>query len=172
MKLTMLEYGGKEVNLHLKSDGFTNEKVARKFLQIIGKPPGQIKIVFIPIAARTDDELEHVQESKNELLEMGILEQNIKVLETPIDLKEIVEFDAIYVGGGNTFYLLKKIKEMGFDKLIRRFVALGKLYVGVSAGSMIAGPDIEIASPFDENGCQFIGPYSTESDRYRCFSPL
>ena len=37
------------------------------------------------------------------------------------------------------------------DRIISEYVNNGALYVGVSAGSILAGPDISIASPFDEN---------------------
>ena len=51
----------------------------------------------------------------------------------------------IYVCGGNTFYLLYKIQESGFDKIIKQFVESGKLYFGVSAGSYVVCPTIEMA---------------------------
>jgi dipeptidase E len=55
------------------------------------------------------------------------------------DLKDV---DVIYVSGGNTFYLLEKVKESGFDEVIKDFVSAGKTYIGTSAGSIVAGPDI------------------------------
>ena len=56
----------------------------------------------------------------------------------------------IYVCGGNTFYLLHKIKKIKFDEKIKNMVKKGIVYVGVSAGTIIAGPNIEI-SGLDEN---------------------
>ncbi len=55
------------------------------------------------------------------------------------DLKDV---DVIYVSGGNTFYLLEKIKESHFDKVVKDYVKKGKIYIGTSAGSIVAGPDI------------------------------
>ncbi|PKM92451.1 MAG: hypothetical protein CVU81_00415 [Euryarchaeota archaeon HGW-Euryarchaeota-1] len=49
----------------------------------------------------------------------------------------------IYVCGGNTFYLLNQVRETGFDKIITQFLDERKVYVGVSAGSIITGPNIE-----------------------------
>lgn len=57
----------------------------------------------------------------------------------------LVGTDAIYFGGGNTFYLLEKLQLAGALNLIRDFVARGGIYIGTSAGSIVAGPDI---SPF------------------------
>ena len=139
--------------LLLTSTGLANKNIANQFLQLIGKPVSQIKMIFVPAAARTKEELRYVEESKTELLNLGILADNIKTiyLDKPVSFKEIKYFDTLYVCGGNTFYLLKKVRETGFDKAIKEFVKKDKLYLGVSAGSILAGPNIEIASPFDKN---------------------
>ena len=54
--------------------------------------------------------------------------------------------DVIYVNGGNTFYLLEWVRRSGFDKIISSFLNQGKIFVGVSAGSYIACPTIEMAT--------------------------
>ena len=64
---------------------------------------------------------------------------------------DVSSYDVMYVCGGNTFYLLQEVRKNGFDKYIVDFINNGGLYVGVSAGSILVGPDIFIASPFDEN---------------------
>ena len=51
--------------------------------------------------------------------------------------------DIILVNGGNTFYILKYSRESGFDKVVKRLINEGKIYIGVSAGSYIACPTIE-----------------------------
>lgn len=54
-------------------------------------------------------------------------------------------FDAIYIGGGNTFKLLKQIKENNFDKKLLDFFNQGKSIYGGSAGAIIQGADINTA---------------------------
>lgn len=139
--------------LLLTSTGLANKNITNQFLQIIDKPVSQIKIIFVPTASRSEEELKYVEESKKELLDLGILENNIKTLnlDKPVSFTEVEDFDVIYVCGGNTFYLLKKVRETGFDKVIVEFAKTGKLYFGVSAGSILVCPNIDIASPFDEN---------------------
>ncbi|MBU1255392.1 Type 1 glutamine amidotransferase-like domain-containing protein [Patescibacteria group bacterium] len=51
----------------------------------------------------------------------------------------------MYVCGGNTYYILKRFRETGLDKIVIELVNQGKIYIGVSAGSVMAGPNIEIA---------------------------
>lgn len=59
-------------------------------------------------------------------------------------------FDAVYVGGGNTFFLLRHMKRTGFFDLVRTAVASGMLYIGSSAGSVVATPDIGYAEKIDD----------------------
>jgi len=139
--------------LLLTSTGLTNQNIANQFLQIIDKPVSQIKVIFVPAASRNEEELKYVMESKKELLNLGILENNIKTLnlDKHVSFQEVENFDVIYVCGGNTFYLLKKVRETGFDEVIIEFAKTDKLYLGVSAGSILVCPNIDIANPFDEN---------------------
>ena len=56
--------------------------------------------------------------------------------------KEVKNVDVIYFTGGNTFYLLEQIQLTKSDEVFRKAVSTGKIYIGTSAGSIIAGPDI------------------------------
>jgi dipeptidase E len=56
--------------------------------------------------------------------------------------KFLSDYDGIFICGGNTFYCLEKVQQSGCAEVIREFVASGKIYIGSSAGSIIAGPDI------------------------------
>ncbi len=120
---------------------------------MVNKPASEIKIIFVPTASRTAGELKYIEKSKKELIGLGIKQDNIKILnlDRNVSYSDVAGFDVIYVCGGNTFYLLHKARESGFDKTIVRFVENGGIYVGVSAGSNLAGPNIEIASLGDEN---------------------
>ncbi len=62
------------------------------------------------------------------------------------------EVDVIFVSGGNILHLLKWIKQSGFDNWLKNNLE-NKIYVGVSAGTIIATPIIAIAGvePGDEN---------------------
>lgn len=137
--------------LLLTSTGFTNPQIAKTFLQLVHKKHSDITVLFIPTAARTDEELSYVKESKKELHSLGIRNIVVINLNRCISYHEINNADCMYVCGGNTFYLLHKIRETGFGEVVKKFVEDGKVYVGVSAGSIIAGPDISVAEPFDKN---------------------
>ena len=53
------------------------------------------------------------------------------------------EAEAIFVGGGNTFRLLKAFQDLDLIEAIRRKVSSGTPYIGSSAGSNVAGPTIK-----------------------------
>ena len=138
------------MKLLLTSTGLATETITNAFLELINKPIKETRILFVPTAARTNEELNYAELSKQQLQKIGILKKNIQVINLDKPLK-IKEFDVIYICGGNTFFLLKKIKESGFDKIIKDSILENKIYFGVSAGSMILSPNIELAIPFDKN---------------------
>ena len=55
--------------------------------------------------------------------------------------KDLNGYHFIYLSGGDTAYLLQQSQRSGFVSLIRELVQnKGKVYIGTSAGSIIAGP--------------------------------
>jgi dipeptidase E len=62
--------------------------------------------------------------------------------------RRLAEADAIFVGGGDTFWLLRELYETGQLAIIRERVLAGVPYAGSSAGANIAGTVIGTTNDF------------------------
>ena len=95
-------------------------------------------ITFIPFAGVTidwDSYTNKVRDQLNDFTVKGIHEFDNMT-------NAILESEAIIIGGGNTFHLLYTLQEKGLIDPIRNKVLSGTPYVGWSAGSNVATPDI------------------------------
>lgn len=63
--------------------------------------------------------------------------------------EEIKDFfkdkNVVHIEGGNTFYLLKVIRETGFADILKELLDEGRVYIGTSVGSYIMCPTIEVS---------------------------
>lgn len=57
-------------------------------------------------------------------------------------LATLADAEALFMGGGNTYALLQRLRRAGLLEAIAARVAAGMPYVGASAGSNVAGPTI------------------------------
>lgn len=64
---------------------------------------------------------------------------------------ELDEFDAVYIGGGNTFALLAELRRSGFEHTLTEYVRRGKAIYGGSAGAAVLGRDIRTVTYLDRN---------------------
>jgi dipeptidase E len=60
-------------------------------------------------------------------------------------------YDALFIGGGNTYRLLYQLRVSGFDSAVKRFVHRGGILYGGSAGAIVIGKDISTCAHMDEN---------------------
>jgi len=143
------------VRLFLTSNAFppSSPGLREQFLNLVGQAPRQARVAFIPTASAAERDRPLTPAARGELMDVGISAENIVDLELdrPISADELMRFDVVFVDGGNTFYLLQKARESGFDAAIEEYLRRDRgVYVGVSAGTILAGPDVEIAAPWDD----------------------
>jgi len=134
------------MKLFLTSAGLQPE-TTEYFLDLLGKNPKGMDLCYIPTAADLSKDKWYVKKNRGRLEELGfkVTDVDIKNGSEGSLSKRMNGFDIVFVEGGNTFYLLKHVRDSGFDVAIRRFLNRGGIYVGSSAGSMIAGLNIESA---------------------------
>lgn len=144
-----------DMKMLLTSTGLSNQSIVDAFISLVGKRVEEIKVAFVPTAAINESEKKYVEISKKELLGLGIKDKNIVVIDVDdgYSVQRIKECDAMYVCGGNTFYLLNEIRKHGLGEVLKIFLERGGVYVGVSAGSIVVTPSIAVAEvePADEN---------------------
>jgi peptidase E len=129
----------------LTSAGFTNPKIVSAFQKLNSKPLSEMHLGLISIGIDTPELREREQMKIQELKQTGFGTVTSLDAATPLPPDALDHFDAVYMRGGNTFFILQAIRETGFDHLIVSFALRGGLYIGSSAGSIILGPDIAIA---------------------------
>jgi dipeptidase E len=139
----------------------------------VGKDPASLRILFVPTAGNTYDNVWWIDKDRAVLKDYGfqITELDIAHKTTEELSKALTGIDIVYISGGNTFYLLEQLRTTGFDTLVIDFINNGGMYAGASAGAIIVGPDIEIARDFDDLDHAFNLP-NTEGFRLIDFIPF
>jgi dipeptidase E len=64
---------------------------------------------------------------------------------TPDYLRLVLDSDAIYLAGGNTFYFLHHLRRQNLLRRLHAFAARGGVLAGLSAGAIILTPSIGLA---------------------------
>ena len=144
--------GTKPKMLLLTSSGMSGTK--EEILSALSKPPDKVRVAHIITASKVKEDTTYVDKDRELMREVGFNVEDIDIEgKNKKQLMKILEaVDIIYVQDGNTFYLLKQMRKSGFDKIIKKLLKRGIVYVGVSAGSVVAGKTIETSSwKADEN---------------------
>ena len=99
-----------------------------------------LNCLFIPYAGVTISFDEYESRVKERFAEIGHSITSIHHFDNPV--KAIEEAEAIVVGGGNTFQLIKMIQDNGLIDPVRKKIQAGTPFVGWSAGSNVCCPTI------------------------------
>src|SRR5213594_536085 len=109
------------------------EEEIRNFLKSVKQ------VLFVPYALYDRDA--YAATAKERFQRMGYNLTSVHTTANPT--RAVNDADAIFVGGGNTFRLLKNLYDFELIDPIRNRVAEGMHYVGSSAGANVAGPTIK-----------------------------
>lgn len=135
--------------LLLTSFGITNNSIRKALVELLGKPISQSNALYVPTAVYAyPNGSNHVWQfmQSNEALgwnRFGVLElTTIPSLQDESWRPQVEAADAIIVGGGNGFYLSYWMQKSGFIDVLPTLLQQGKVYVGISVGSMIVTPTL------------------------------
>lgn len=99
-------------------------------------------VLFIPFARPGGISHQHYTEKAKKGLEDIV--HIVKGLHECKDMKKAIsEAKAIFVGGGNTFLLVKQLHDLGLMSVLKQSIIKGTKYLGTSAGSNICGVSMQ-----------------------------
>ena len=135
----------------LTSAGLANQSIINGLKNLVNKPFEELDLVFIPTAANVEpgdkgwmiDDLARTRSLGFKSVDIV----DISAVSSEIYGPRLNQADIIMAGGGNTFHLMYWAEKVGLKEMIK-----DKVYIGISAGSCIAGPTIynSVQNLFDE----------------------
>ncbi len=123
----------------------SNKRIIKQYIK------ENTQIGFIPTASELDNDRWYMEKDKEDLSKMNY---NVVTIDISKESKEEIigkfnNIDAIFIAGGNSFYLLQQLKIKDVLQELIDF-AINKIYVGSSAGSCIACPSIDYVEKLDD----------------------
>lgn len=133
------------MKLLLTSNGISNPSIAEALFELAGKKPEELSLVFIPTAANgVTGEKDWLEEDLENVRKLGLKQLtivDISAVGTDVWKPQLEAADILFFEGGNTYYLMEWIEKSGLKALLPEMLAT-KVYVGVSAGSMVTNKDL------------------------------
>ena len=129
----------------LTSSLYESIELVKKFLD---KNTESKKILFIPTATNIDEYKKYIHLTQKAFEDFGYEVENfdISIFSEEIAKEKLSQAKIVFISGGNTFYLLQELKRKNLTSYLKERIENGLLYIGESAGSVIATPNIEYAS--------------------------
>jgi len=137
------------MKLLLTSGGITNKSIANTLLELAEKPFKELKLAVVPTAANVE------KGDKDWLIKDFINCRNLGFKEIDIvDISAIArdnweprlrEADVLLFGGGNSFHLMYWLKKSGLEDILPELLT-NRVYIGISAGSMVATHDLSLST--------------------------
>lgn len=130
------------MKLLLTSSGISNEAIAKALSELAERPLFELSLIHIPTAANSwgDDKSWIIDNlidlKKQKFKSVDILD--VAAVPPEIWKPRLTAADIISVGGGDEQYLAKVFREIGMKEFLLS-VPDTKVYMGTSAGSMVAG---------------------------------
>jgi dipeptidase E len=145
---------GSEMKLYLTSAGIN---VLDELVLLLPFPARDHVVCYITTAGGSEtvppwmnDEIEAIEKTG-----LGVRRIDLARLSASDMADTFQGCHAIWVGGGNTYYLLQQVRRSGFDEYVVARIAEGLPYIGTSAGSLLLAPNIECIKYAEDPDSQF-----------------
>ncbi len=130
------------MKLLLTSEGVTNKSIESALLELLDKPFDRSHLVFVPTAANVETgDKSWVENDTQSYKALGFAKVDvvdIAVISLEIWKPRFERADVFVFGGGNNAYLISCINRSGLKDLLPGLLKT-RIYVGISAGSCVAG---------------------------------
>lgn len=135
------------MKLLLTSSGLTNNSIANALFELTGKKPEETTVVFIPTASNVESgdkdwlitDLVNLKKQDFKSIEIT----DISAVDEKIWKPSLERADVLFFEGGNTYHLMRWLNKSGLSEMLSDLLK-DKVYVGVSAGSMVTNPDLAL----------------------------
>jgi len=132
------------MKLLLTSAGLANYSIRDALEGLVGKPLDETTLAFIPTAANVekgDKEwlIKDLSDARAIFFSVDIVD--ISAIPKELWLPRLEAVDVLLFGGGNTFHLMHWIEKSGLKDTLPKLLET-KVYVGISAGSIVACPTL------------------------------
>jgi dipeptidase E len=119
-------------------------KIAQALYDLVSKSVAETRIAFIPTAAFYEEgNKDWLIDDLYCIKELGYYVDIVEISALTKEqwLPRLESSDVLFFGGGNTYYLMHWLLNSGLNKLMNNLLKY-KVYVGISAGSMVASPTL------------------------------
>lgn len=135
------------MKLFLSSVAVTPELLP-SFIKLVGKEPTNIRFCLIENGADAYTEASRgfVERESNALEAVGLKLSRIDLrdyFKKEGLLETLKDFDVIWFGGGNTYYLRWAIRQSGFEIIVKELLESGVILAGGSAGALVMGTTLK-----------------------------
>jgi len=136
------------MKLLLTSAGISNKSIADALLELSGKATKEIRLAFVPTAANVEEgDKGWLIDDLGNCKKQGYASVDIvdfSAISRDMWEKRLREANVLLFGGGNTFHLMYYLEKSGLKDLLPELLK-DRVYVGISAGSMVATKNLSIS---------------------------
>jgi dipeptidase E len=111
---------------------------------------GEGRVLYLPIAAEQPGSA-HLAWVTSVLTPLGVHHVDMWTTLAGHDPAELTAYAGLFIGGGNTYWLLHQLRTEGFVAAIRDFAQQGGVVYGGSAGAIVLGANIATCAHIDHN---------------------
>ena len=131
-----------DMKLLLTSAGLRNKTIVQSLQDLVEKPFAELSVAFIPTAANIENgDKSWLMEDLVAVHQLGWKSfdiVDISALSEEVIRRRLEVVDVVVVGGGNTYHIMSWINKTYIQELLS-----SKIYVGISAGSMITTKEVQ-----------------------------